>query len=91
MATLLTARRLLTPTGLVKDGWLEVTGNQVSAWGVGQAPRTPDEVCDGTVSPGLVDVHSHGGGGARFGGIEQTNTVLATHRAHGTTSMWRHW
>ena len=42
----------------------------------------------GTV-PGFVDAHSHGGGGAAFtsGDPADAATVLATHRAHGTTSM----
>ena len=39
--------------------------------------------------PGFVDAHSHGGGGAAFtsGDPPEAATVLATHRAHGTTSM----
>jgi N-acetylglucosamine-6-phosphate deacetylase len=35
-----------------------------------------------------VDVHVHGGGGASFSGTnENVDTVLAVHRAHGTTTM----
>ena len=39
--------------------------------------------------PGFVDAHSHGGGGAAFtsGDPAEAATVLATHRAHGTTTM----
>lgn len=36
------------------------------------------------LSPGLVDVHCHGGGGASFG--TDPRTALNLHRAHGTTS-----
>ncbi|MDR0783545.1 MAG: amidohydrolase family protein, partial [Propionibacteriaceae bacterium] len=43
---------------------------------------------DGIVSPGFVDVHCHGGGGANFGAdADEVETVLATHLAHGTTTM----
>ena len=42
----------------------------------------------GILCPGFVDVHSHGGGGANFGeDAVQSRTVLATHLAHGTTTM----
>lgn len=37
------------------------------------------------LTPGLVDVHSHGGGGAAFS--DDPQRVLALHRAHGTTTM----
>lgn len=37
------------------------------------------------LSPGLVDVHSHGGGGAAFS--SDPATVLALHRRHGSTTM----
>jgi N-acetylglucosamine-6-phosphate deacetylase len=39
--------------------------------------------------PGFVDAHSHGGGGASYtsGDPDEAATVLATHRAHGTTTM----
>ena len=37
------------------------------------------------ITPGLVDVHSHGGGGAAFG--LDPAPALALHRAHGTTTM----
>ena len=40
---------------------------------------------DQLITPGLVDVHSHGGGGAAFG--LDPAPALALHRAHGTTTM----
>jgi len=42
-----------------------------------------------TIVPGFVDIHSHGGGGASFvsGTAEDVLTAVATHRAHGTTTM----
>lgn len=43
----------------------------------------------GILLPGFVDIHCHGGGGYYFSALDpdQINTVLATHAAHGTTSM----
>lgn len=41
------------------------------------------------LSPGFIDLHVHGGGGADFmdGTKESVETVLHTHARHGTTSM----
>ena len=43
----------------------------------------------GTLLPGFVDIHCHGGGGYYFSALnpDQISTVIQTHRAHGTTSM----
>jgi len=81
------ARRLLLPDGLVEDGWAQVGDGRVVAVGTGRPPEPPSDLFD-LVSPGFVDVHSHGGGGAHFAdGAEGARTVLATHLAQGTTTM----
>jgi len=81
------AKRLLTPDGLRDDGWVEVADGFVAAWGVGTPPTPAAEVFD-IVSPGFVDVHSHGGGGVNFAdGADAARVVLAAHLAHGTTTM----
>ena len=43
----------------------------------------------GTLLPGFVDIHCHGGGGYYFSALnpEHISTVIQTHEAHGTTSM----
>ena len=43
----------------------------------------------GTLLPGFVDIHCHGGGGFYFSALnpEHISTVIQTHEAHGTTSM----
>lgn len=43
----------------------------------------------GTLLPGFVDIHCHGGGGYYFSALnpDQIETVIRTHVAHGTTSM----
>ena len=85
--TLIKARRLLSPNGLVDNGWVETDGTRVRAWGQGEPPQQP-ELVDGIVAPGFVDVHCHGGGGASFdGGPDQAATAMATHQRHGTTTL----
>ncbi len=44
---------------------------------------------NGTLIPGFVDIHCHGGGGHYFSAKhpEEISTAIKTHRAHGTTSM----
>ncbi|KPC86864.1 N-acetylglucosamine-6-phosphate deacetylase, partial [Streptomyces sp. NRRL F-6602] len=41
------------------------------------------------IVPGFVDLHNHGGGGASFtsGTVDDVLTGIATHRAHGTTTL----
>ena len=43
----------------------------------------------GTLLPGFVDIHCHGGGGFYFSALnpEHISTVIQTHEAHGTKSM----
>ncbi|MEA4943764.1 MAG: N-acetylglucosamine-6-phosphate deacetylase [Propionicimonas sp.] len=86
---LLSAERiLLDDADEFTPGWVELAGDRIVAVGVGVPSSTPDERLDGTVVPGYVDVHSHGGGGATFTeGAEAAHTVLAVHRATGTTTM----
>jgi N-acetylglucosamine-6-phosphate deacetylase len=57
-----------------------------------RAPRDA-QVIDGRggfVSPGFVDVHVHGGGGADFmdGTPDAVRTICATHARHGTTTIF---
>ena len=65
---------------------------RVTAWPppAGANPRrAPDRHLAGTLVPGFVDVHCHGGGGASFttGDAGDAAAVVAAHRAHGTTSL----
>ena len=86
---LLSADRVVLPSGSVEPGWVETTGDRVTGAGGGTPPTPADRHLTGTIVPGFVDAHSHGGGGAAFtsGDPHDAGTVLATHRAHGTTSM----
>jgi len=92
MSTLVYSDRALLPgqSGL-SPAWVEIDAGRIVATGAGAARGQADVVVDGgrVLTPGFVDVHSHGGGGAAFGTDDprDVETVLATHRAHGTTTM----
>ncbi|OYN75764.1 N-acetylglucosamine-6-phosphate deacetylase [Mycolicibacterium sphagni] len=85
---LLTAETLLTGRELLRPGWIEVSGATVAALGAGDPPRPADRHL-GTVVPGFVDTHVHGGGGSDFSAATRAATVAAVdcHRRHGTTTL----
>ena len=73
---------------LTKDLWLEVAQGRITALSQG-VHATPDQVIEGVLIPGFIDIHCHGGGGSYFsahssGEIEK---VIATHRSFGTTGI----
>jgi N-acetylglucosamine-6-phosphate deacetylase len=92
MSLVIAGAALVTPDGVVDDGWIEVdpeTG-RIVALGAGAPPRPADTSLDGGwVVPGFVDMHTHGGGGATVVGADPDHvaTFAATHRRHGTTSL----
>ena len=73
---LMTADTLLTGRELLRPAWIEVSDGAVSAVGAGPAPRPADRELGGaTVTPGFVDTHLHGGGGANFSTAERVDTA----------------
>ena len=93
---LLSGAKIVTPTGIVEDAWLQVAEGRIAGIGRGSAPpgfagADPARVdLDGAwVVAGFVDVHTHGGGGSTIysGASSDVRTVAATHLAHGTTTM----
>ncbi|WP_020499386.1 N-acetylglucosamine-6-phosphate deacetylase [Sciscionella marina] len=78
--------KVVTPDGVLDDGWVRVEGERIA--GVGSGP-VDGESLGGYVVPGFVDMHCHGGGGADFAEAtpERVGTAVRTHRARGTTSM----
>lgn len=83
--TVITAAAVVADGVVHRPGWVEVTGDRVTACGGGAPPRPADaEFSDGVVAPGFVDMHVHGGGGFSYD-ADVANTA-AFHRGHGTTS-----
>ena len=91
--TVIHSARLVSGGDIANDAWVRFEGNRVAARGIGDGWRdvTGDdgEVTDAAgrwLAPGFIDLHCHGGGGASADdGEDAISTVLATHRAHGTT------
>ena len=87
---LITADRVATGDALLEPGWVEVHDDRVVGVGAGTPPRPTDhDLADATVAPGFVDTHCHGGGGASLVGADPdaVATFVASHRAHGTTTL----
>ena len=91
---LLYAERALTHAGELAPLWLRIRDEQIvetgtSLSGPGSPGRSPDiALYEGVLSPGFVDLHCHGGGGASFEeGLSGARTVLAAHSSHGTTTQ----
>jgi N-acetylglucosamine-6-phosphate deacetylase len=85
--TLVRATRLVDVAGTVEDGWVLVDGDTIRATGAGRDAPDADEQVDlgaGTLVPGFVDLHGHGGATQAYEDASFTG-ALAMHRAHGTT------
>ena len=89
--------RIVTPTRVIDDGVVVLRGAMIEWVGeVAQAaaagwPDVPGAVAAPvTVLPGLVDIHTHGGGGASYPDATTPQEALVAvreHRAHGTTTL----
>ena len=80
---------LLPGADAAAPGWVEISGERITATGLGAPARTDGVRVAGTLVPGFVDVHAHGGGGASFVTLDpaEVETALAAHAAAGTTTM----
>lgn len=86
---ILTADRILTPGRTLAPGWVRVESDRVTDLGEGSPPSPADHSLTGTLVPGFVDIHCHGGGGASFtvGDADEARRAVAAHRRYGTTSI----
>jgi len=88
--TLLTGGRLLDADGS-RHGWILLDDDRIAAVGIAGQDAPPPaattiDVTGHTLTPGFIDLHGHGGGGAAYdNGPDEIRQALATHRAHGTT------
>jgi len=89
MDALLTADRVVARDRVLRPGWIRVRDGIVAAVGEGEPPDSATHSFgDAVLVPGFVDVHCHGGGGATFGAdLDSAQHAIATHRAHGTTTL----
>ncbi|MDT0441983.1 N-acetylglucosamine-6-phosphate deacetylase [Streptomyces johnsoniae] len=88
--TVLTGAKVVRPAGVVDSGRVTVEGTRFAAGRRGETEGAVVTDLPGHwILPGFVDLHLHGGGGASFsaGTAEEALTVIATHRARGTTTM----
>lgn len=98
-STVLRGGRIVTPDGVLEQGWLTVRdglieqiGSQqpgTNGTGPGVEPGTYVVDLEGQwVLPGFVDIHCHGGGGASYTETSAARlaTAAAAHRRHGTTT-----
>lgn len=97
---LIHSARLVDGGTVVENGWVRFDGDTIGAVGTGDGWRDEPGAMDaaGTASstvtdaagawltPGFVDIHVHGGGGASFDdGPDAIARALELHRRHGTT------
>ncbi|MFF1878302.1 N-acetylglucosamine-6-phosphate deacetylase [Leifsonia sp. NPDC058230] len=94
-ATVIHSARLVTGGRIHHDGWVRFEGGTVAETGAGDGWRatvsddpstTVVDAAGAWLTPGFVDIHVHGGGGASFDdGAESIRTALDLHQWHGTT------
>src|SRR3954454_10447400 len=87
--------RLVSGVRITRNAWVRFDRDVVGAvgtgddWRISVAGDEPDAVTDvdgAWLTPGFVDIHVHGGGGASFDdGAEAIRTAMDLHRRHGTT------
>ncbi len=86
--TVLAGARVVTPTGVLTDGWVQLSGASIAD--VGTGPRPPGvtvvDLAGAWLLPGFIDLHVHGGGGHDLAGSPEDLTAgVAFHFARGTT------
>jgi N-acetylglucosamine-6-phosphate deacetylase len=95
MPSILFRGNVILPTRLLPRGAVVVDNERIVAVGSEDDVKTPDGVTvvdagDGYVSPGFVDIHTHGGAGSDYmdGTSEAARTVNRSHARHGTTTIF---
>jgi len=86
---LLTGARVVDARRDLPDAWVRVRSGLIAEVGTGLAPRASERIDLGgaTLTPGLIDLHVHGGGGHAFDdGADAIAAGVAAYRRHGTTA-----
>jgi len=86
---IISSARAVIDGELRSDIWLEVIDGTITEIGSGAHPSV-DRKYSGTLIPGFIDIHCHGGGGYYFSdpNAEQISQAIATHRSAGTTTQY---
>lgn len=87
--------RLLSAGLVVLDSWVAFDGDVVSFVGtgdgwqdIGASPEDTTDAAGRWLTPGFIDIHCHGGGGASFDeGADGILAALEVHHQHGTTRI----
>lgn len=87
--TVIKSTNIITSSGLL-DGYVTIVGDKIEY--VGPKCAAGDKVLDvgdRYVSPGFIDIHTHGGGGHDFmdGTVQAIELGAKAHLKHGTTSI----
>ncbi|MFG1675562.1 N-acetylglucosamine-6-phosphate deacetylase [Micromonospora sp. NPDC049282] len=76
--------KVVTPTGVIRQGCVEISDGRITA--VAEYPSVRD---GHWIVPGFVDMHTHGGGGHTFttGDPDSARQAAEFHLGHGTTTL----
>jgi len=86
---LLTGARVVDARRDLPDAWVRVSGGLIVEVGTGAAPYATKliDLAGAILTPGLIDLHVHGGGGHSFDdGADAITAGVEAHRRHGTTA-----
>ncbi|MEI6648405.1 MAG: N-acetylglucosamine-6-phosphate deacetylase [Actinomycetes bacterium] len=84
---IINAPRAVVEGAMMHNVGIHITDGVITK--IGATVDDPDQSISGTLIPGFVDIHCHGGGGKSFSSLvdEDIETVISTHRKFGTTSQ----
>ncbi|QAY58933.1 N-acetylglucosamine-6-phosphate deacetylase [Microbacterium protaetiae] len=83
--------RLVDEGRVTEHAWVAFHDGLVAGLGTGDdwrelSPREADDAGEAWLTPGFIDIHGHGGGGAAYDdGPDAIAEARALHRTHGTT------
>ncbi|GAA1038033.1 N-acetylglucosamine-6-phosphate deacetylase [Virgisporangium ochraceum] len=84
--TVYSGASVVTPDGVLPDGWVSVSDGVITAVGTGPVDGPSEDLGGGFLVPGFIDLHVHGGGGYDFtAGPDELAAAVAFHRSQGTT------
>ena len=90
MITRIKNGRVVLPGGVAEDTYVYLNDGLISAVTKAEMPFDQELDAQGRyVSPGFVEIHTHGGGGADFldGTVEAFRTAAELHARHGVTTL----